>query len=216
MIYKRSTYYASFHHKMSCITYWLNTLINIIAIKYLKNSCIFLSTTSLGSISTNPVVKINEIDNNFLNFGCENIIIYENDTEKKINDFENQIKLAIQRYNHRKYLIFLQEYDENFQLYKSLHFVPNVLFVSPKIYEENETVIYKTCEVTFILYTHMYSGLKGNDKIYVLDYWFSKNQSFLRDANLYPDKISNLRGRTMKMATFTYKPYAIVGKSIKL
>jgi hypothetical protein len=33
---------------------------------------------------------------------------------------------------------------------------------------------------------------------------------FLHSADLYPDKVSNLMGKRLIMATFTYRPYSIV------
>jgi len=38
----------------------------------------------------------------------------------------------------------------------------------------------------------------------------SGQYGFLHSADLYPDKLSNLMGKRLTMATFTYRPYSIV------
>ncbi|GLV36133.1 hypothetical protein CBL_08626 [Carabus blaptoides fortunei] len=99
-----------------------------------------------------------------------------------------------------------------------LHFVPDVLVVAFEIdlnvTEQQCLSIFYACSVTFRFITHRFVGISGNDDIIVLDYWFSNNMSFMMHNNLYPDKISNMEGRVFKMATFTYKPYAIVSKQL--
>jgi len=38
----------------------------------------------------------------------------------------------------------------------------------------------------------------------------SDQYGFLNSADLYPDKVSNLMGKRLTMATFTYRPYSII------
>ena len=38
----------------------------------------------------------------------------------------------------------------------------------------------------------------------------SGQYGFLHSADLYPDKVSNLMGKRLTMATFTYRPYSVI------
>lgn len=204
---------------MSCIFYYLNILASVVVNKYFTDTCVFIATTHAQINLKNqlPVVNLKiddyfgDVLNQSLHFGCENILVQSSNLENNVKTVENLIKLSVGRFNKRKYLLLADErLSDNKQesLFKFLHFVPDVLLVMP---ENMSEIIDGLCEINFSLHTNKYVGLDGNDDVIKLDTWFSKNESFLFDGNLYPDKISDMQGRVLKMATFNYKPYAVVG-----
>lgn len=68
-------------------------------------------------------------------------------------------------------------------------------------------------DVVYELWTHEFGGPENNFRNPILvDVWFSKNYSFLYNNNLYPDKISDQKGKALKVAAITYPPYTVVGK----
>lgn len=159
-----------------------------------------------------------------LHYGCQNIIIQVDEPATVINDFEQQIKLQVQRFNDRRYLVL--PFDNSVEIddlpsIPVLQFVPDVLVVVPEIDLMNVTkqcssisCAYCECNVTFRFITHRFVGTNRNDDVIVLDYWYSSNMSFSMNNNLYPDKITDMQGKVFKMATFNYKPYSIVGMII--
>lgn len=64
--------------------------------------------------------------------------------------------------------------------------------------------------VMFDLITHKYVGDFHNETV-LLDKWYSNNQTFRFNNDLYPDKLTNQQGRALRVATFTYPPYAVPG-----
>lgn len=202
---------------MSSLIHYFTILTEILVNTYMKNSCLLLITQENIYKGQQPLIIINSTDNfktNFnssLVFGCENIIVQAPNTESTISDVEKLIKLSVHRLNDRKYLIFLPNTEQ--EKFPSLHFVPNVLFVVPIIYKDSNNILMNNGEVILSLRTQRFVGVTENDAVIEIDKWFSRNCSFLKSSNLYPDKINNLKGRKLKIATFTYKPYIIVGKN---
>jgi hypothetical protein len=58
------------------------------------------------------------------------------------------------------------------------------------------------------LITHRFVGPDPTERI-SLDIWTS-DRGFLRDANLYPDKVNNLMGREVTLTAIFYPPYSAV------
>lgn len=203
--------------KMSCLLNYLNMLANIIINKYFTDSCVLLlSQNHLNYNSTNSFVYINidkntkENINKSLNFQCENIVLESENLMEQVELMEKLIKLSVQRYNTRKYLLLTEkrlEEKQKFLLFQQLKLVPDVLVIMPD-YANN---FLNDCDVKFTLLTHTYVGKTNNDDVVQIDAWYSQNRSFLKNEYLFPDKITDMQGRVIKFATFTYKPYAIVG-----
>ncbi|XP_044265394.1 uncharacterized protein LOC123011819 [Tribolium madens] len=112
----------------------------------------------------------------------------------------------MERFNKRKFLIVPQNPSKNFETdffnLEQLYFISDLLLVLPT---NHDTI--------FDLKTHKYVGLSDNNEPVLIDRWFANNQSFLFGKNLYPNKLQNQLGRPLKMATFTYEPYSIIGNS---
>ncbi|KAG7299522.1 hypothetical protein JYU34_016485 [Plutella xylostella] len=91
-------------------------------------------------------------------------------------------------------------------LLKEMAFVANLLLILPT----NSTESTDKCE-SYDIVTHKFVGAdaQANDPLY-LDSWDACTQQLKTNTNLLPHDISNLQGKTLKVATFTYQPYTIV------
>lgn len=48
-----------------------------------------------------------------------------------------------------------------------------------------------------------------------LDTFDGSTEKFMENANLFPDKFSDLEGRVVRLALFNYKPYTIWEQTVK-
>ncbi len=76
--------------------------------------------------------------------------------------------------------------------------VPNILIIMPNI-DEN----------SFDLITSQFVGRFNNTSPMLLDTFYGRNTTFKQNANLFPDKLSNLQQRVVRLALFNYKPYSV-------
>lgn len=214
----------------------LNILSNIILSKYYGDSvCIFVITDPYNDFYYNgkiPTVNLKVNDNVFhpdnfrRSYGCLGFLLKSNTPCELFYNIEKMIRYSDERFNERQYLILPgDDYDETkimcmFDL-EEIEYVDDILIVIPKqikivTHDEysNQTIEYKqffleTPNITaFDLITHKYIGDIHNETV-LLDKWFSSNKSFIYNNNLYPDKITNQKGRALRVTTFTYPPYAI-------
>ncbi|CAH0699987.1 unnamed protein product [Spodoptera exigua] len=128
--------------------------------------------------------------------------------------FEHVVHIGNVRRSDRKVIIlpFNEEYneysDENlpsliFSM-KGSEYLANMLMVV------NHKSNGSDCK-EFDLITHQFVGpdVESNLPKY-LDRWNSCSQQFENDANLFPHDMTNLFGKTLRVACFTYKPYALL------
>ncbi|KAI4456065.1 ionotropic receptor 20a-related [Holotrichia oblita] len=153
-------------------------------------------------------VKLNgiEIPYNlvFRSYGCQGIVITCQSPVSIFENLELGMKLGSDRFNFRKYLFLTvtNQLETSLDVLKSkaAEFVADILIVAV---DSDESI--------FDLYTHKFAGPKEKSTdITWLDRWYSINNSFLFDSNLYPDKLENLEGRPFRIICFTYKPYCII------
>lgn len=176
-----------------------------------------------------PMVNLKLINNSFdgdyfrRGYGCLGFVLIVNEPCKLFQYIEYKIRHSEERFNNRKYLILPgNEYlEENvmclFQL-EEIEYVADMVIVLPTNEVNDAFQINSTINdvavlenfVNFELITHKYIGDVHNEMV-LLDKWFSRNQSFLYGNNLYPNKLTNQQGRAIRIATFTYPPYAIPG-----
>lgn len=194
----------------------ISILTNLILTRYFNLSrCVVTLTNEilhLDSLETVTFVHLLVNDNKipvdlfFRRHGCQGFIIQTKNALEVFENLEYQMRHNSERFNNRRYLFLPSSFGENreIEVFKSkdLYFVTDILVLSNK--EENSEVVYQ-------FLTHKYVGKENHSEIIVLDEWFSNNGSFLKGNNLYPDKISNLQGRTIRIATFTYLPLTYVG-----
>uniref|UniRef100_A0A1A9ZBL1 Uncharacterized protein n=1 Tax=Glossina pallidipes TaxID=7398 RepID=A0A1A9ZBL1_GLOPL len=71
----------------------------------------------------------------------------------------------------------------------------------------------KQCSVhrnfNFELWTQRYVGTAGNLDAEHLDTYVASERTFLKNTELYPDKLTKLHGRTLRMGSHTYLPYTV-------
>lgn len=193
---------------------FVNILANLIIQKYLQNChCLLIFTDLENSFlySGNlPVINV-EIQNNnirpeifFHYFGCQGIVVKTKKPVSFYKTFEKEIKLRKERFNERRFLFLPgNDMEENIT---DIFYSDEIMYVADlDIIEEN------TNGSSFLIWTHSYVGHDIKHKI-LLDVWFSNNQTFLYNRDLYPDKLKDQMSRNLRMATFTYEPYSIIGK----
>lgn len=214
--------------------YYLTILTNTILTHYFTYPCtLFLKDDSSRIQYLEKAISLVniKIDENgkipkklfFLNSSCQNIVIHTSNPVSTFRDIEKLIRMQNGRFNERKYLfVSSNDMKENvtdlFQM-QELNYVIDILIIVPEY--SKKTIIFTsqldlvqptdTSEV-YELLTHKYVGTitKANEAI-VLDKWYSQNCSFLHDTNLYPDKISDQKGRVFRIAAFNYPPYSVIG-----
>lgn len=77
--------------------------------------------------------------------------------------------------------------------------IPNVLIISPSSSDQG---------TTFDLITFQFVGRYDSSTPRYLDTFNMADEKFTQNADLFPDKFSNLQGRIMIIALFNYSPYA--------
>ncbi|XP_077285106.1 putative glutamate receptor [Arctopsyche grandis] len=200
----------------------LNLLLNIIVNKYLlKTYCLtVLSKTHLDIIENIPIMRYDQTNisdpismSSFIlksfDLGCSDFIILLDSPQEFLSIFDENIHLTNQRRGNRK-LVFLPSFADQTSRDKlisilqesTLSFVPDILLVLPACDAVN-------CS-DYDLATHKYVGTHGNGELVILDRWRSNNKTFARNTYLFPDKLTNMQGRVLKVATFSYKPYSII------
>lgn len=212
----------------------MEVLITTIFTQYFSSSRCLIVVTDESNIMypqiVIPMIRINLDERRFSEkskvlfnyFGCQDFIVNVNKPVSVFQDIEMEIKMHQDRFNKRKYIFIPghQRSENIFDIFEmnEVQYVSDLLV----IYEENFSKIkkrkfYKFLDYTdyiYSLWTHQYMGFSENNKPYLLDKWLSENSSFLLNNNLFPDKITNQKGRILRSAVFQYAPYVIVGKWI--
>lgn len=183
----------------------MDVLIKIILSQYFtKSSCIAVVQDGLNGLNietTTPLLwfTMNHTRNLFNHIGCHAIVVQVQDPVETFQKLELEIKLHPDRFNKRRYLFIHDSQTDNWiNIFRTteLNYVTDLLVVLASNYT---------------LWTHKYVGSQGS-KPYMVDQWFSNNHSFLRNQNLFPDKLTNQMGRPLRVAMFSYEPYVIFGK----
>nr|CAD7440683.1 unnamed protein product [Timema bartmani] len=156
-----------------------------------------------------PLGKEDNTDHSILkalDASCEAFIIQLAEPETFIRKLLKLYKKATQRRN-RKVLLLPEaaskdaQSSDNVLKMKELTFLPDLVVAKLNTSSDREV------NFTIQLFTHKYVGKEDSEKPVLLDVW--SQGKFLSGRNLFPDKLSNLMGKPLKYATFTYPPYAI-------
>ncbi|XP_047985810.1 uncharacterized protein LOC125226030 [Leguminivora glycinivorella] len=196
----------------------LNTLIN----QQLQDSfCLtFVTETKLTvNIPTNMSYMIIQPNNSELvdqilyasEKGCSDYIIQIQEPSNFMVAFEKVNHLGDIRRSDKKliFLPFQGDSDDGSVLTDILSlietgFVANILLIVPSVKSSDDCKVYDMITHTFV----------GSDeevqKPLYLDLWDSCTGRFERGVNLFPHDMSNLYGKTVKVAAFTYKPYVLL------
>ncbi|XP_063361372.1 glutamate receptor ionotropic, delta-2-like [Cydia amplana] len=208
--------------KMPSILFPIEILLNIIINEHLQDSfCLtFVTETKLTvNIPKNMSSMIIQPNNSVLveqimdasEKGCYDYIIQMHEPENFMIAFEKVNHLADVRRSDKK-LIFLPLQDEMYNkdvltdilALTETGFVANILLIVPSLQSSGD------CEV-YDMITHKFVGSDEEvKKPLYLDRWDSCTGNFERGVNLFPHDMSNLYGKTVKVAAFTYKPYVLL------
>ncbi|XP_018576987.1 uncharacterized protein LOC108915443 [Anoplophora glabripennis] len=209
----------------------LNLLVSVIIQKYFLNSrCIIYFSEKFNSLDYTgpiPILQINVQNMNihkdliFRYFGCQGIIISNNLPIWTFEIFEKLIRLSSERFNTRRYLILSgnnpkENLTDIFNI-KELTHISNMVIIEEYKRKRKKTTgkqyIMDQKHITYIVSTHGYVGLKNNNRRIILDFWSSNLKKFKFNNNLFPNKLLNQMGRELRMATFHYEPYSIIGST---
>ncbi|KAJ8981078.1 hypothetical protein NQ317_015301 [Molorchus minor] len=125
-----------------------------------------------------------------------------------LKNLEREIRLTMERFNDRKYLILAGNGTEDkvvdvFKL-KELDYISDLLVVQENFESVGSINSYN-------ILTHKYFGAINNSDCILLDVWWPVNKTFMLGNNLFPNKLINQMGRALRIATFEYEPYSIIG-----
>ncbi|CAG9785032.1 unnamed protein product [Diatraea saccharalis] len=168
----------------------------------INSSFVYISPKENGSLE-NQLLNVSEM-------GCSDYIVCLEDPKSFMIAFENVVHMGNTRRSDRKiiFLPFENNYDTKMKLLevltlKETSFVANLLLILPIDQCGN-------CDF-YDLVTHKYSGPDAESvQPYFMDQWNSCTLDFLNNTDLFPHDMSNLNGKSLKVACFTYKPYVLL------
>lgn len=190
----------SYLHSSYCVTVVSKEHLNI----KLPNTFMYIFTNSFEKL-LNYTLNASEM-------GCSDYIVQMNEPEIFMNAFEKVAHMGNVRRSDRKIIMLLPQSTSNNSAEKLINilsmketsFVANVLLILPSDSS-------RECDI-YDLITHKFVGFSSDEKnkpLY-LDTWNSCSKKFLKYSNLFPHDMSNLYGKTLKVAGFTYKPYILL------
>lgn len=146
---------------------------------------------------TRDVLEVSEM-------GCSDYIILLKTPETFLTALEEATHLATARRSDRILLFVSIEDNDLLKVLKmkEISFIANVLLII-KAKSEN------SCE-KFDLITHNFVGVEPTETPVYLDSWDSCSGNFSKNVNLFPYDMSNMFGKPLKVAAFTYKPYVLL------
>nr|QRF71033.1 ionotropic receptor [Semiothisa cinerearia] len=201
----------------------INVLLYTILKKFLFNSyCITIVSDApidlhLNSLFTYiiPNRTVDELRDQLLEVserGCSDYIVNMVDQVLFMTAFDKVSKIGNIRRSDRKVILIPapgnQSVDAVFSM-KEINNIANLLMIIPNNASEQE------CQEIYDLVTHKFEG--PDELVYelikqpiLLDQWDTCKGEFKENANLFPHNMNNLFGKTVKVATFTYKPYVLL------
>lgn len=133
--------------------------------------------------------------------GCQAFISTAESIWKFFNAFDNVRFTAENRY-HLMHVLVLSTPNDSIQTILSHPVVkdlPNILIVVPSDDRPD----------SFDLITSQYVGRFNNSAARYLDSFAATKGTFIHNASLFPDKLANLQGLSIRIALFNYIPYAV-------
>ncbi|XP_026751135.1 glutamate receptor ionotropic, delta-2 isoform X1 [Galleria mellonella] len=186
-------------NKSYCLTLVTETPFDIV----IPISFTYIIPYETGNL-TNQILEVSEM-------GCSDYIVKMREPKKFMVSFDEVNHLGNTRRSDRK-VIFLP-YDENqiglqnlldILKMKPTKFLANLLLVLPISRNISGCILYD-------LVSHRFVGPdeKSAQPLYI-DRWNSCTRKFENNSNLFPHDMTNLYGKTLKVAGFTYKPYVLL------
>lgn len=189
----------------------INFLLNFIITTYLselKSVCVISRSSdqfiNYGEITVSVTVSTIESDLNPLtiqhqiNNGCRGFIVYDQLTEQFFNGYHLVKDNCSQRLTNVFVVVIPSSVPSDFL---------TDLIVHPLISEITSLLIVK--ESMNQSYDLVTIDMNNNPiAIIQLDHFYG-NKTFAQNAHLFPDKINNLGGRSIRLSIFNYEPYTV-------
>lgn len=169
-----------------------------------------LSNNGKGSNVEPPVLiwlkyenetNVNDLVRMGIDSGCQAFITTRASILKFFDAFDNVRFTAENRY-HLMHVFVLSTPTDRIQTILSHPVVkdlPNILIVVPSDDRPG----------SFDLITSQYVGRFNNSAAQYLDSFDASKGTFIHNASLFPDKLANLQGLSIRVALFNYIPYAV-------
>lgn len=194
------------------ITSFLNSSMCITTV--MENNLILKLPYSFMSLYANNSEDLSYLMLNASEMGCSDYIVQLEEPKIFMTAFEKVTHMGNVRRSDRK-IIILPKINENVVSTNDKEKLLNILSMEETGFVANVLLIVPSDEhsecKTYDLITHKFVG-PGNDSnepIY-LDKWNSCTSKFHKNVNLFPHDISNLYGKVVKVAAFTYTPYVFL------
>ncbi|XP_062556996.1 uncharacterized protein LOC134221839 [Armigeres subalbatus] len=187
-------------------------LINHIVLTYFMGAytmCRIMNATdkAIDVLISDPPIVVVQIQNGIveaIDVGCNVFLIEEDAALGFLDDFVTTHDAARFRCSTKHFLIVLQSTGEEqqnilerIQMHSALEDMPNILLIAPK-------------DKAFELITNRFVGNSPESQDYILlDTYKIGNESFVYKNNLYQDKLLDLMGKRIKMASFNIIPWMI-------
>lgn len=201
----------------------LELLLNTIIRQYLESAYCITIISDVPLTFSLPINFISLIPNkenlvdqvyNVSEMGCSDYIVRMQHPQNFMTAFERVVHTGKVRRSDRK-IIFLpydEEYNEAYDIdlpslvfsMKGSTYVANMLMIVNVVRNNSDCKSYD-------LITHQFVGPDEQTHLpKYLDRWDSCSQEFENHASLFPYDMTNLYGKTLKVACFTYKPYSLL------
>ncbi|XP_046811432.1 uncharacterized protein LOC111679581 [Lucilia cuprina] len=135
---------------------------------------------------------------------CESFLVFHDHILPFIESFINASQYSVWRSKRNRFVFgYLEEtFEENFVKHPFFEAQNSILLVSKHT---------SSIEI-FNLKTNKFNGPKSQQQysLLFLDQFYTTNASFLYNRSLFPDKITNLKGREVIAAGFDYRPYFVI------
>lgn len=145
--------------------------------------------------------NVNDLVRMGIDSGCQAFISTPESILKFFDAFDNVRFTAENRY-HLVHVVVLSTPKDKIQTilaHPVVKDLPNILIVVPS----NDSAGY------FDLITSQYVGRFNNSAARYLDSFDATKGIFVNNASLFPDKLANLQGLSIRVALFNYIPYAV-------
>ncbi|KNC26738.1 hypothetical protein FF38_11380 [Lucilia cuprina] len=135
---------------------------------------------------------------------CESFLVFHDHILPFIESFINASQYSVWRSKRNRFVFgYLEEtFEENFVKHPFFEAQNSILLISEHT-SSNEI---------FNIKTNKFNGPKSQQQysLLFLDQFYTTNASFLYNHSLFPDKITNLKGREVIAAGFDYRPYFVI------
>lgn len=156
-----------------------------------------------------------------LDSGCDTFIIYNSKVKDFLKSFDLNVQITDQKNHHRRFIFIFNEIDINMTVINDIltshviKYIPDFIIIYPDSLISNvsnkKSSFNKPYELFNVQTYKIITREMDDPEMVLVDYWFTNNQSFLYNANLFAYKIKNLIKMPLNLSsTHTFPPYVII------